>query len=230
MRLYTADALLTSASAEVVHGGGVLIDGGQIVAAGRSEALRSMGPVAEVVDVGAVTLLPGLIDAHVHLGFDGSPAPVARMRAETDAEQLILMRSSARQLLQAGVTTARDLGARAFLDIAVRDAIACGTADGPRLITAGRPLTPAGLSRYASRLPRPGPVPRAGELSCPSWPECHRSVPPRSSGPGPRPHGRPSQHAELPVPGPGKPRGKRARPNAPEAAAGPRYCHPGRRR
>jgi imidazolonepropionase-like amidohydrolase len=144
MRLYTADALLTRASAEVVHRGGVLIDGGQIVAAGPSEALRSLGPGAEVVDLGAVTLLPGLIDAHVHLGFDGSPDPVARMRAETDAEQLVLMRRSARQLLQAGVTTARDLGARAFLDIAVRDTIARGTADGPRLVTAGRPLTPAG--------------------------------------------------------------------------------------
>ena len=144
MRLYTADALLTSASAEVVHRGGVLIDGGQIVAAGPSEALRSTGPGAEVVDLGAVTLLPGLIDAHVHLGLDGSPAPVARMRAETDAEQRILMLNSARQLLQVGVTTARDLGARAFLDIAVRDAIAGGSAAGPRLVTAGRPLTSTG--------------------------------------------------------------------------------------
>ncbi len=144
MRLYTADALLPAASAEVVHQGGVLVDGGQIVAAGPSGALRSMGPGAEVVDLGAVTLLPGLIDAHVHLGFGGGPDPAARMRAETDADQLILMRRSARQLLHAGVTTARDLGARAFLDIAVRDAIARGTVDGPRLVTAGRPLTPAG--------------------------------------------------------------------------------------
>ncbi len=144
MRLYTADALLTGASAEVVRQGGVLIDGSRIVVACPSEALRSLGPGAEVVELGAVTLLPGLIDAHVHLGFDGGPDPVARMRAETDAEQLILMRSSARRLLQAGVTTARDLGARAFLDIAVRDAIDRGTAEGPRLVTAARPLTPTG--------------------------------------------------------------------------------------
>jgi imidazolonepropionase-like amidohydrolase len=92
----------------------------------------------------AATLLPGLIDAHVHLGFDGGPGPVARMQAETDAEQLILMLRSARELLRAGVTTARDLGARAFLDVVVRDAIARGTADGPRLVTAARPLTPTG--------------------------------------------------------------------------------------
>jgi cytosine/adenosine deaminase-related metal-dependent hydrolase len=44
MRLYTADTLLTGASAEVIRRGGVLTDGGQIVAAGPSEALQSMGP------------------------------------------------------------------------------------------------------------------------------------------------------------------------------------------
>ena len=36
------------------------------------------------------TITPGLIDCHVHLGFDGGPHPVARMRAETDAQQLVL--------------------------------------------------------------------------------------------------------------------------------------------
>ena len=91
-----------------------------------------------------MTILPGLIDTHVHLGFDGGPGPVARMRAETDTEQLILMLHSARELVRAGVTTARDLGARSFLDVAVRDAIARGTAEGPRLVTAARPLTPIG--------------------------------------------------------------------------------------
>lgn len=62
-------------------------------------------------------ILPGLVDAHVHLGFDGGPDPVARMRSATDAELLILMLRSARELLGAGVTTARDLGARSFLDV-----------------------------------------------------------------------------------------------------------------
>jgi imidazolonepropionase-like amidohydrolase len=147
MRLYTAAALLPAASADVIPNGGVLVDGARIVASGPSGPLRAHRDArhgAEVIDLGDVTLLPGLIDAHVHLGFDGGPGPVARMRAETEAEQLILMLRSARELLRAGVTTARDLGARAFLDVAVRDAIARGTADGPRLVTAARPITPAG--------------------------------------------------------------------------------------
>ena len=54
------------------------------------------------------------------------------------------MLRSARELLSAGVTTARDLGARSFLDIAVAAATASGMAEGPRLLTAARPLTPTG--------------------------------------------------------------------------------------
>jgi imidazolonepropionase-like amidohydrolase len=85
-----------------------------------------------------------LIDSHVHLGFDGGAAPVARMQSQSDAELLVLMLHSARQLLSVGVTTARDLGARSFLDVVVRDAVATGMARGPRLVTAGPPLTVTG--------------------------------------------------------------------------------------
>lgn len=90
------------------------------------------------------TIMPGFVDVHVHLGFDGGPSPVERMTSETDSEQLVLMLRSARQLLSAGVTTARDLGARGYLDVVVRDAIARGDARGPRLIVSGAPLTPTG--------------------------------------------------------------------------------------
>jgi imidazolonepropionase-like amidohydrolase len=145
MRLYRAGALLTAASAGIIRNGGVLVEGSSIVAAGPLEALgAAQADQTEVIDLGELTLMPGLVDAHVHLGFDGGPAPVDRMKAESDAEQLILMLHSARELLHAGVTTARDLGARSFLDVAVRDAVARGIADGPRLITAARPLTPTG--------------------------------------------------------------------------------------
>jgi imidazolonepropionase-like amidohydrolase len=88
--------------------------------------------------------MPGLIDAHVHLGFDGGPRPVERVRSETDEQQLILMLHSARELLGVGVTTARDLGSRGYLGVIVRDAIAQGMARGPRLLVAASPLTVTG--------------------------------------------------------------------------------------
>jgi imidazolonepropionase-like amidohydrolase len=130
MRLYQSGALLTGARNELIRRGGVLVDGPRIVAAGPLDILLAEYPLpADVVDLGDVTLLPGLVDVHVHLGFDGGPGPVARMRAETDTEQLILMLRSARELLSVGVTTARDLGARSRkygsdFDPAVADEIA----------------------------------------------------------------------------------------------------------
>jgi imidazolonepropionase-like amidohydrolase len=90
------------------------------------------------------TIMPGLIDSHVHLALDGGPDPAARMRSETDQQQLVLMLHSARDLLGVGVTTARDLGARAYLDVVVRDAIAAGLARGPRLVVAACPITVTG--------------------------------------------------------------------------------------
>jgi imidazolonepropionase-like amidohydrolase len=90
------------------------------------------------------TIMPGLIDSHVHLGFDGGPNPAARMRAESDEQQLIRMLHSARELLGVGVTTARDLGSRGYLDVVVRDAIAEGLARGPRMVVAACPVTVTG--------------------------------------------------------------------------------------
>ncbi len=95
-------------------------------------------------DYPGATIMPGLIDSHVHLAFDGGPNPSARMRSETDAQQLVLMLHSARDLLGVGVTTARDLGARAYLDVVVRDAVAAGLARGPRMVVAARPITVTG--------------------------------------------------------------------------------------
>ncbi len=90
------------------------------------------------------TIMPGLIDGHVHLGFDGGRDPVRRMRRETDDEQIRLMLRNAEDLLDAGVTTARDLGARDYLSVTVRDAIAAGRARGPRTIVAASPITAPG--------------------------------------------------------------------------------------
>src|SRR5262249_25093502 len=95
-------------------------------------------------DYPGATIMPGLIDSHVHLAFDGGPNPAARMRAETGEQQLMLMLRSARELLGVGVTTARDLGSRAYLAVAVRDAIAAGLARGPRLVVAACRTTVTG--------------------------------------------------------------------------------------
>ncbi|ANZ14882.1 amidohydrolase [Streptomyces noursei ATCC 11455] len=90
------------------------------------------------------TVLPGLIDAHIHLCFDGGTDPVATLRDRDDDALLGDMTSRAEQLLSTGVTTARDLGDGSGLALQLADAIAHGSAVGPRLICAGRPLTTKG--------------------------------------------------------------------------------------
>src|SRR5580704_14519403 len=127
-----------------VRDGAVAIDDRTVDWAGPAAALPAEYAALPRTDYPDSTIMPGLIDSHVHLGFDGGPDPAARMRGETDAQQLVLMLHNARQLLGVGLTTARDLGARSYLDVVVRDAIASGLACGPRLVVAARPITVTG--------------------------------------------------------------------------------------
>jgi len=134
------------ASARLLENILVLVEDGRITAVecGRTET----PPGSEVVDLGDVTLLPGLIDAHVHLGFDASRDPVAQMRADSDATLLLRMRLAARRALAAGITTVRDLGDRNYLGLALRDWFRQGDELGPEIIAAGPPITITGGHCY----------------------------------------------------------------------------------
>lgn len=144
MRIITAARVLTGPDLESLENGAVVVDQDRIAWVGPESELPRDYDGVEVLDLGELTLLPGLIDAHVHLGFDGGPNPVARMMAENDARQVATMLRSARELLSAGVTTARDLGSRDLLGVDVRDAILDGTAEGPRMLIAGPAITVTG--------------------------------------------------------------------------------------
>ncbi|MGH3289582.1 MAG: amidohydrolase family protein [Streptosporangiaceae bacterium] len=129
---------------QTVADGAVVVGDRELEWAGPAAALPDQYATWPRTDYPGATILPGLIDSHVHLGFDGGPDPAARMRAETDEQQLVLMLRSARDLLGVGVTTARDLGGRSFLAVVVRQAIAAGEARGPRLVVAGPAATVTG--------------------------------------------------------------------------------------
>ncbi len=144
MRILRAAQVLTGRPGEVIPYGEVAVDGDMIAFAGPRGGAGEPGDADEVVDLPGCTLLPGLIDAHVHLGFDDKVDPVTRQSPENDRHLLLRMAENARKLVAAGVTTARDLGARGFLDLALRDAIEEGLAVGPHLIAATRPITPTG--------------------------------------------------------------------------------------
>ncbi|SDJ56894.1 amidohydrolase family protein [Nonomuraea jiangxiensis] len=144
MRIIRAAKVLTGRSGEVIEDGEVLIDGPAIVSVGPRGSAGAAGEAAEVLELPGHTVLPGLVDAHVHLGFDATVDPLTGRSAESERHLLLRMAENARKLVSAGVTTARDLGGRAFLDLELRDAIEEGLAVGPHLVVATRPITVTG--------------------------------------------------------------------------------------
>ncbi|HWP95141.1 MAG TPA: amidohydrolase family protein [Gammaproteobacteria bacterium] len=111
----------------------VLIEGERIVAVGQAEEILSRaGTDVRLIDLGAATLLPGLIDAHTHLTY-GDPGEYYDMFRESPIDQAIAAHVFARRTLEAGFTTVRDVGAAEFVDVALRKAIDAGLVTGPRM-------------------------------------------------------------------------------------------------
>ena len=99
---------------------------------------------ATVIDLPGATLLPGLIDTHVHLAFDTSTDAVGHLARRRDAEVVDAMQSAGRAALRGGVTTVRDLGDRGYLSLGLR-----GQAGLPTILAAGPPITtPRGHCHY----------------------------------------------------------------------------------
>jgi imidazolonepropionase-like amidohydrolase len=113
-----------------------------LVEDGRITEVRT-GPApadAELIDLGEATLLPGLIDTHVHLAFDASLDAVSALAARDDDAVLAAMADAAAAQLRAGVTTVRDLGDRDYLALRLRES----TAGLPTIVAAGPPITSTG--------------------------------------------------------------------------------------
>jgi imidazolonepropionase-like amidohydrolase len=130
----------------------VLVVNGRIVQTGPFSELQRRSPEGtKLVTLGTATLLPGLIDAHAHVlaSMDGRIDPSANIVAAVTqvglAGRIFLGIANARELVQAGFTTVRNLGHSGVDgDIALREAINAGSVPGPRLLAAGRKITPPG--------------------------------------------------------------------------------------
>ena len=137
-----AARLLTGVDNGVIEDAAVQVEDGRIVAVGPAAQVRPPDdPAIPQVDYGDATLLPGLIDAHVHLtlrrGLD-TPLPAVPV---TDGRALLQGVQAARGVLAAGVTTGRDCAARGHHAQELRDAVEGRIIAGPRILASGPPIT-----------------------------------------------------------------------------------------
>ncbi len=127
----------------------VVVDDDRITSVGTSPPPAG----SEVIDVGQLTLIPGLIDVHTHMTYywDRAPGtkPLGQPRRPAGVT-VVLAAENARRTLETGVTTVRDLGASNETDYAMRDLINIGKMVGPRMFVAGQ-----GLSAQRNAAPNP---------------------------------------------------------------------------
>ncbi len=148
-----ADRVFDSVSGRLIEHGMVVVSGAKIQAVGANVAVPSG---AKVIDLGDATLLPGFIDAHVHLSdqsnknyFEDWYNGIMRF----PAEQALYGAHYAKVTLEAGVTTVRDLGSPEWISLGLRNAIKAGVIPGPRMLVANNAIGATG--GHADRDPVP---------------------------------------------------------------------------
>lgn len=139
----TVESLGTVAPGEVIDDAAIVVVGNRIAAIGPARAIP-VPPGAEVIEHPGATAMPGLVDAHVHLMIRRGEGFIDLCRTHDDHRLLVRSAAHARQMLAAGVTTARDCGSRGTFLQALRDGIAARLLPGPRLLTCGPPITSTG--------------------------------------------------------------------------------------
>jgi len=131
-----AGTLIDGTGAAPVRNAVILVQGDRITAVGTNVQVPAG---ATVIDLSGATVLPGFIDAHVHLAFrtigDGDWQHAGL--TEMPSQLALLGAAHAQQTLEAGFTTVRVVGTGNFGDIALRNAITAGWIPGPRILGAG---------------------------------------------------------------------------------------------
>ncbi len=159
--LIKAGRLLDPRTGNVLSPAAVLIEDGKIKEVGSPSQLQAHAPAdVKIIDLGSATLLPGLIDGHTHLFMDivvlpeveqdrhsnGLFAPELLLAiVESPSKRTLLGTQMAREDLESGITTVRNLGHSGIDgDTELRDAINAGRVPGPRVLASGRKLETRG--------------------------------------------------------------------------------------
>ena len=170
-----AARIFDSKSGTISSPGLLVVEGNKISAVGGAVPGN-----ADVVDLGDATLLPGFIDSHVHLSMEASDNwyhdffdRIMRM----PAEQAHYAAQNARRTLEAGFTTVRDVGSSDFVALGLRNAIAAGVVEGPRMLVSNHGISATGGHGDGAPFP-PDRIKPSGPLEgvCNGAEECRAAV------------------------------------------------------
>lgn len=121
---------------------GVLVSDGKVAAVAPVTEFAGYGGLRH--DTGGATLMPGLVDAHVHLALEATGDVVTTLRQRPMGDLTLRLLENAQATLAGGVTAIRDLGGVEWLEMSIRDAIRAGRHQGPSMRCAGKALTITG--------------------------------------------------------------------------------------
>ncbi len=129
--------------ARLIDGTGAVLDQATVLV--RGSRIAAAGPGREItipkgsrrIDGRGLTIIPGLIDCHVHLCLGGEPDVVGTVESESPSYTLLKSARHARMTIEAGFTTVRDVGSRDHSIFALKRAIESGVVPGPRIVGAG---------------------------------------------------------------------------------------------
>jgi imidazolonepropionase-like amidohydrolase len=148
-KLILAGRVLDVRSGHYIPNGAVLVRGERIEAVGSAAELRARAADARVIDLGARTLLPGLIDAHTHVMAripESDDGYIVNLATKSQAFRALEGAADARAILRSGFTAIRDVESEGAGcgDAALRDAVAQGLVEGPRMKVATRGIAQVG--------------------------------------------------------------------------------------
>ena len=144
-KVIKAGKLVDCTGGPVLERMAVVVEEGRIHrVCGQHEVTFPEGMEPEVLDFGAATILPGLVDCHTHTNMPGNGQSVDEVDGEIDDVHLMQAVANARLALESGVTTMRENGGWNRAPFSVKEGIRRGIVPGPRLVNCGHPVTITG--------------------------------------------------------------------------------------
>lgn len=143
-----AGRLVDGTGAEPIEAARIVIEGQRIREVGPAREVAVPSGEVDRIDFSEYTIVPGLLDGHVHLVFSALPSTLPDILADDNPRILLRAVHNAQLALRVGVTTVRDCGGRAHQTLRLRDAIADGILPGPRILAAGPAITVTGGHCY----------------------------------------------------------------------------------